>query len=926
MVIYDVKINGLVNPMGFSYADLVCSWKVRDSKAKKQKFVNIEISDSNEFTAEIYTKSGDSLSSTGETLDLKLKPRTVYHLRVTVVGDDGETGVSEICRFETGKMQQEWQARWIGTSEVDTFHPEIEKNFRLEKDVRDARLYICGLGVFEAYINGKKAGEDYLAPFVNDYKECYQYMTYDVTPHLQQDNRISVILGNGWYKGRLGFEGVRANFGDRFALIAELAITYADGTTEVVATDGSWQYRRSFVLESDIYDGEHQDYQGWESGNPWNPVQILDLPKGKLRERYSMPVLAQECLAVKEQILTPAGETVLDFGQNFAGYVEFLSDLPKGTTIVLDFGEVLQKGNFYNENNRSAKAQFTYVSDGRQRLVHPHFTFFGFRYVRVSGWPGNVSKADFVGRPVYSDLERIGYVETSDSRINRLYENSLWGLKSNFLDIPTDCPQRDERLGWTGDAQVFAKTASYHCDTRAFYNKFLTDLRFDQIRNGGAVANFIPNLTPGSTSSVWGDAATIMPMALHEHFNDGESLKRHYPLMRDWVEYIYKEEFRRSTGHLVSFGFHFGDWLALDGKTDQSLQGGTEICYIATAYYYASVQKVADAAKILGYVEDESHYRELAQEIRQVILEEYFTARGRLAIDTQTAYLIALKFGLHVDRMKLIEGLKTRFGKDGYRIRGGFIGATMMCTVLAENGMEDLAYDFLFFEGFPGWLHCIELGATTIWERWNSILDDGSISGSGMNSLNHYAYGSVVEFLYRYTLGIRPAESGFTKAVLAPVPNARLQYAKGSYDSAAGKYGVEWQINRDGTLDVSLEIPFNCQAAVRLPGYEIEEMALEAGNYHFHYLPKRDYRCPYDRFTRLEQLAGDAAAVQILEEYMPHAAKAIHEMDPEKLTETLENFKHMIFVDLDPARVEKGIELISTIKHQQYESGEGQKS
>lgn len=916
MRIYDLKINGLINPRGFRYDSLICSWKICDTNAKKQNNAKIEVSKSENFDDVVYMKEGKNLTSIGEKIKMELVPYTTYYYRITVTGDNGETAVSNTCFFETGKLNTLWEAEWIGPLAEDTFHPEVVREFAVTKEVKRARLYICGLGVFEAYINGKKVGDDYLAPFINDYKTSFQYMTYDISELISNENNITVLLGDGWYKGRLGFEGKRNIFGDRYAVIAELRLEYSDGSREVINTNENWKYRRSMIQASDIYDGETIDYLLYkDSENLFKHVDIIPLPKDKLCARYSMVVKEKEEVKVKEVIITPAGETVLDMGQNFTGYMEYKSSLPSGTVIALDFGEVLQNGNFYNDNYRSAKSQLIYVSDGENRIVRPHFTFYGFRYVRVTGWPQEVNPDDFTGKAVYSDLDRTGYVETSDSKINQLYSNSVWGLKSNFLDMPTDCPQRDERLGWTGDAQVFASTASYHMDTRAFYNKFLIDLRYDQMRHNGAVANFIPNFMEGMSCSVWGDIATFMPTALFQYYGDQDALERYYPLMKSWVDYIHEEDEKQGTHNLYDWGFHFGDWLALDGISEQSVKGATDDYYIASVYYYASALKVAEAAKILGKAEEEMYYRNLSLAIKDAIFHEYYSPSGRLTIDTQTAYLVALKFGVYINKDKIINGLKQRFKKDCYRIKGGFVGATMMCTVLAENQMEDLAYDFLFFEGFPGWLRSVNLSATTIWERWNSILDDGSISGTGMNSLNHYAYGSVMEFVYRYTAGIRQLKPGFTEAIIAPILTTRLRYVHCTYDSVAGKYISNWNINDDGTLSFHIEIPFNCSAKVRLPDYEKEELTLEAGIYDFTYLPSRDYNVIFNPNSKLEQMIEHEEARKILQEKLPQTSAFIDANDKEYTTMTLEELKSITFMGFEPEVVQAVAEEIYKIRN-----------
>lgn len=881
MEIYGVKINGLNNPIGFEYESLLCSWKVRESRGTKQAHAKIQVATDADLAAIAYEKEGD-LNCTGEVLDFVLQPYTRYYYQITVESDAGEMAKSDVHFFETAKLNDPWQAKWIGVAGDDT-HPEFQKTFVVNGEVNTARLYICGLGIFEAYINGQKVGNDLLAPFINDYMTHFQYCTYDVTDLLKRENELSVLLGDGWYRGHFGL-GSPTHYERPLELIAELRIEYKDGNIDTMITEESWRYRHSFTTLSDIYNGETQDYS--QPLGEWKQAVAIDAP-GKLCQRYSPPLHYMETLPVKEVIHTPAGETVLDFGQNFAGHVVCTQTIPKGVTMTWEFGEILQNGNFYHDNYRTAESKFTYVSDGKSREIRPRFTFFGFRYAKVSGLDC-VDASCFEGRAIYSEMEQTGFIHTGNEKINQLISNSLWGLKSNFLDMPTDCPQRDERLGWTGDAQVFCTTAGFHMDTRAFYHKYLKDLRSDQQRNNGGVAVYLPNNVRGLTAGMWSDVATFMPKMLYDYYGSKKLLAQNYPLMKDWVDYVHRLDCARGQKNLYDFGFQFGDWLALDGSTEQSNFGRTDNGFVCSNYYYASTKYVAEAAKILGYP-DVAEYEARAEAVKTAILEEYFTPTGRLSIDTQTGYLVALKFGVYKDKQRIIDGLQNRIKKDLNRLKGGFVGATMMNCVLAEHGMMDTAYDFLFFEGFPGWLYAVNLGATTIWERWNSVLPDGSISGTGMNSLNHYSYGSVVEFLYRYAAGIIPVEPGFRKVKLAPNPEIRLGNLECSYDSVCGKYVSNWRIEDDGKLTFHIEIPFGCEAEVFLP--EQESKLLTAGSYDFQIETSKNYRALYSAFTPYERLFEDDRAVEVLKEYVQDVWYGTDRNDPEAMSKCLNDSK-----------------------------------
>lgn len=912
MKISALKINGMERPMGYAFTNVTVSWRVEEAISPKQKESQVLIALDASMTKIVSEKRG-ILNSSGVSMELSLSPRTTYYVCVRVRGTEGDTAEA-FGGFDTGKMDEAWMGQWIGMPEDCEFHPILSKPFFAPKTVCRARLYICGVGLYEARINGRKAGEDFLAPFLNDYNCAIQAQTYDVTDLLEQNNTVSILLGNGWYKGRLGYEGRSAVYGSQFAAIAELHIEYTDGTQQLVATDESWTAQPSDILYSDIYDGEGVDRGLYGAHRPVYPVIHADMSGKKLVDRYSMPLHEMESVTVKEVIHTPKGETVLDFGQNFAGFVSFhVKNFTPGTKITLEHGEILQNGNFYHDNYRTAKTLITYISDGREEWYAPTFTYMGFRYVKVTGWPEALDPADFVGKAVYSAMERTGWMETEHRKVNQLLSNALWGLKSNFLDMPTDCPQRDERLGWTGDAQVFAPTASFFMDTKAFYRKFLWDMRNDQILRGGAIAHYLPYIEhmPGG-AAVWADAATFIPETVYLSYGDRELLKENYPLMKDWVDWITAGDKARGQCFLFNYAFTFGDWLAMDGVTEQSMKGGTEDAYVASVYYYASTKKLARAAETLGRNEDAAKYNDLAEHIREAILHEYFTPSGRLAIDTQTGYIIALHFGIWHEKTVLQQGLRSRLKRDGNRIRCGFVGAPLICETLAENGMMDIAMHLLLQERFPSWLHCVNLGATTIWERWNSVLDDGSISGTGMNSLNHYSYGSVANFAVSSIAGLKPLEPGYRKVQIKPAPDARLGKMNVTYLSASGKYVTNWKIQRDGTLALHYEIPFECEAEVVLPETG-ERLHLTAGVYDYCVNTQKDYRRLYTMDTMLDDLTGDQRAMEILREELPAAYGMASGTDIEGLSMTLRDLASQPWFGCPASQVEKAMERLGRI-------------
>lgn len=917
MQIERVTINRINNPIGFAFDSVRCAWVVKDTKAKSVVKVKIIVSPDEGFESVIFEKEGNRLNSTGELLDFERKPRTRYYVKIQVTGENGEIAENkEPSYFETGKMSEPWMGQWIKPREEDTFHPRFRKEFSITKEVEQGRLYISGLGLYQGTLNGEKIGKEVLTPYFSDYHTECQYQTYDITEHLKENNMFAAELGNGWYKGHFGLGFTENNYGHEFQMIAEIHITYTDGSKDVIATDETWEYQGSDTSGSDIYNGEVIDRLLWEGKeNPFVCAKLGGI-EGKLIERYSLPVIEQERLSVKEIIRTPAGETVLDFGQNFAGYVSFYSKQEKGTEIVLDFGEILQEDNFYNDNYRKAKSQFIYKTDGRESWVKPQFTFFGFRYVRVKGWQGELEVKDFVGIALYSDMRITGHLKTGHKGINQLISNVMWGQKSNSIDFPTDCPQRDERLGWTGDVQVFSKTASYNMDTAAFYHKFLHDLRIEQEKFDGIVPGVIPVFDPNGPifSSVWGDIATFLPTVLYEHFGDIQALEEHYPMMRDWVDKIHREDAKRGEKYLFDFGNQLGDWLALDGRTTQSMKGGTDDYFIASCYYAESVKKTSDAAKVLGKSEDEAYYRHLYDCIYQAILKEYFSESGRLCIDTQTGYIVSLNFGIYREKQKIVEGLRSRLYKDCYRLKGGFVGSPIMCRVLAENGLEEEAFYFLLQEGYPGWLHCVGLGATTIWERFNSVLENGKISGTLMNSLNHYAFGTILEFLYRDVAGIIALEPGFRRVKIAPMVNQKLEHMEASYDSVYGIYKVNWNLRENGDMNVHLEIPFECCAEVKLPFYPLEPIGeLSAGSYEFEYHPTEDLRCRYTKKTLFKDMVQDEKAMKIIDRISPMLQHFLETGDEDFLHDSLQTLKGMAFLGFSEKEIEDLTEELTRI-------------
>ena len=844
MKLVELRTNNISEPLGYSYDPLSFSWKVEDADTgKEQKSARITVKNHEEIVYDSgETADADSLDCP---VNLELKPRSRYEWTVRVTADSGETAEAG-SYFETGKLGEDWIGKWItpGREIVDADAMAgyiLEKTFPVDK-TGEARLYLSGLGVYECYINGKKVGEEFLAPGYHSYDFHVQTGTYDVTEYLVSgENKLELWLGEGWFKSRLGFDGGIPNlYGDKLYAIGELYV----GDELVAATDESWISRISPIAFSGIYDGEIYDAR-LEGAEHCCPVGVEEPEKcGELTERYSLPIVKKETFEPIEVIVSPKNETILDFGQNLTGWVEFECNLPEGNRVRLTACEILQDGCFYHENLRLAKTEFVYISNGRPAHARPHFTFYGFRYMlaeikKAEGeWqalPVPCENYHFTAHHLRSDFDQIGQIVTGDDKVNQLFSNALWGQKDNFLDVPTDCPQRDERLGWTGDAQVFSETACYNMYMPAFYRKYLWDMRAEQSVIDGAVPNVVPRIKQGMIaefgSCPWADAGVIIPWNVYLHYGSKTLLREMYPGMKAWVDYQRKLEEKEEGPHLIKGGFHFADWLALDNPEPGPF-GATDPLYIASAYYYHDADIIAKSAEILGYEEDTKVYGKLAEEIKEAILDKYFDEDGLCVCHTQTGSSIAIMFGL-VDDKKAEQGevLSKLVTENRNHLNTGFVGTTMLCPALTATGHHAQAVDLLLNEDYPGWLYSVNLGATTIWERWNSVMPDGHMNPEGMNSLNHYSYGSIAAWMYAYLGGIRETAPGFRQAVIEPHPDKRLGFAECELRSAAGTYRSDWKYGEDGKISYEITVPFGAKADILLP--DGQKMTVKAGKYSF---------------------------------------------------------------------------------------------
>jgi alpha-L-rhamnosidase len=838
MYISRLRVNHKKNPLGFNLAKIHLSWEVKDVCGKWAVETRIIVSESSNMEKLVYDSGVQENYHENQMLvSFDLKPRTRYYWQVEVKDDKGDCAKSNPAWFETGKLQESWTAKWIGTEENEKRMPLLYKEFELKEKPESVRWHVCGLGLYEAYVNEKKAGREFLMPGYHCYDSFLEYQTLDVTELLSQGkNKIAVLLGEGWYKGRFGFDGDYRNlYGNQKKCIGELHIRYANGQEECIVTDSSWKAEESSICENGIYDGEHIDETlehkmlSVEEIEETRPLVERFNPRIHKVEEFQPVSVKQEDEAL-----------LLDFGETVTGWVEITGAFETGQKVMMQYGEVLQKGRFYRDNLRTAKAEFTYVSKGKGETIRPHFTYYGFRYVKIKGL--NPEKEyKFTAYRIMSDIERTGWVATDHDKVNHLLENTLRSQKCNFLDIPTDCPQRDERMGWTGDAGIFASTACFHMDSGSFFHHYMKNMQAEQEKCNGAIPFFVPrpkvkkeeHTNPfylDSGAAVWGDAATLIPWKLYQFYGDKAMLEEQYPVMKAWVDYEYERTKENEIPYLWQNDRQLGDWLALDNGNINNPIGKTDSGFIASVYHYWSTKMVKEAAESLG-LEESKVYAEREKEIRNAILNYYFPDKKFCLEYTQTACALLLYLKLYpegereVITAKLAELLK----KNNGHLNTGFVGTPILCMALSENGQNQLAYDLLLNEDYPGWLHEVNLGATTVWERWNSLEEDGSISGTGMNSLNHYAYGSIAEWIYRYMCGLNPSIEEAVKMTIYPMPDQRLKKAEGSWRSVFGKYVCAWNWKSEQEVVCNIEVPFNANARFILP--DGTEEILDCGKY-----------------------------------------------------------------------------------------------
>jgi alpha-L-rhamnosidase len=844
------------NPMGIDVRKPRLSWVLASTRrGVKQSAYQIRVMDGQD---ELWDSgkvfSDQSIQVPYDGLALRSGQRCAWQARIWDE-TDRPSDWSETAWWETGLLGvDDWQADWITPDWDEDLTqsqpaPLLRSTFELKGAVKAARIYVTSLGLYELHLNGQRVGDAQLTPGWTSYDRRLLYQIYDVTDLLcEGDNALGAILADGWYRGWLGFSGNRNTYGDRLALLLQLHITYADGSQEVITSSDAWRATTGPIRMADLYNGETYDARmeqtGWASpgydDRSWQSVRQLDQSKDMLVAQVGPLVKRQQEIHPVQIIHTPAGETVYDFGQNMVGWVRLSVQGTAGTTVTLRHAEVLdQQGNFYTANLRAARQTFQYTlkgagDQGGLETYEPRFTFMGFRYVAVDGYPGEPELDSLTGIVVHSEIPSTGTFECSNPMINQLQHNIVWGQKGNFVDVPTDCPQRDERLGWTGDAQVFIRTACFNRDVAGFFTKWLCDLAVEQHPNG-VVPMVIPDPMgrpsarrrpgfAGGGSSAWADAAVICPWTIYLCYGDIRILEQQYDSMVGWVDYM-----REQAGdkYLWTSGFHFGDWLDYRGRGPMATAPITDKELIATAFFAYSTSLLQQTAQVLGKAEDAAKYADLLTKIKAAFVTEFVSPGGRVGSNSQSSYVLTLYFDLLPEalRPKAAARLAEEVRKFGYHLTTGFVGTPYLCHVLSRFGFTDLAYELLNQESYPSWLYPVKKGATTIWERWDGIKPDGSFQDEGMNSFNHYAYGAIGDWMYRVVAGIDTdsRQVGYRHVLIQPQPGGGLTHVRAALDSMYGEIVSAWQLS-DTSFCMQVTVPPNTRATVRIPADDLAQV------------------------------------------------------------------------------------------------------
>ena len=832
--VQNLLVENLTNPIGIDVAQPRLSWQLASPKRNTvQAAYEIKLSSGKKeiwSTGKVASAQSVHIPYSGPALQSAAK----YQWQVRAWDNNGEASSwSAPAGFQMALLNKEdWKAKWIEADFAeDTVNRPAQyfrKSFTAKKKISSATAFITAHGMYEAEINGKRVGDCYLTPGWTSYKKRLQYQVFDVTNLvLKGNNAVGVAVGNGWYRGYLAWRNNKNVFGNTLGLLFQLRLQYGDGSTDLIVSDDSWKSSVGAITYSEIYHGETYDARaaksGWSSpgynDSQWFGVKEQGYGYDNLLATYNEPIKKRESFKPVKIFRTPTDEQVIDFGQNLVGWVEVKAKGNAGDKITIQHAEVLDKnGNFYIENLRAAKATAHYIlKGGEDESFEPRFTFYGFRYIKLVDYPGELKPENFTAFALYSDMKLNGSFTSSHPLINQLQHNIQWGQRGNFLDVPTDCPQRDERLGWSGDAQAFSRTAAFNFGVNNFFAKWLRDVEADQME--GNVPFVIPNvLGPGAAGSTgWADVATIIPWNMYLAYGDKRILENQFESMKAWIGFME----RNSTNYLWNKGFHFGDWLFYaPGDDRDGISAVTDKYLIAQCFFAHSTDLVIKTATVLGKADDVAKYTALLKNVKAAFAKEYMTPNGRLVSGTQTAYVLALNFDMLPDslRKSAAEKLAENVKRYDNHLTTGFLGTPYICHVLSRFGYTDVAYALLTQESYPSWLYPVKMGATTIWERWDGIKPDSSFQTASMNSFNHYAYGAIGDWMYRVVAGLDTEESapGYRLIRIKPTIGGGLTNATATLQTYYGKTSSSWKIENDKTI-LDIEIPANTKATVYIP-------------------------------------------------------------------------------------------------------------
>ncbi len=855
LTISHLRLEYLVNPLGIDERAPRFSWILdADRRGARQAAYRIQVGTSpgrGDMWDSGWVKSDAStqIAYAGR----PLRSRDLCHWIVEVEDEQGEISRAPASHFSVGLREtSDWSASWIAADpeiikrDDEAIAPSLNdpgtpalfrKEFELPGSIKRATLYASARGLFELRANGRRVGDDIFAPEWTDYDKRIHYRTYDVTALLKSGrNALAATLGDGWWSGYVGWQETRARYGSlENSLILQLEVEIADGQRLTFGTDDSWRCNTGPILSSDFMMGETYDARrertGWDTANfagkDWPPAREVAPPSVPLVAQRSEPVRLVEQLSPLSVNETKPGVFIFDLGQNIVGWVRLRMNAAAGTRITIRHGERINPdGTLYTENLRRAKATDVYICKGGPETFEPHFTFHGFQYIEITGLHHKPSREDVTGCVVRSALPDAGTFECSHPGVNRLWLNGLWSQKDNFLSVPTDCPQRDERLGWMGDAQVFLRTASYNMDVAAFFSKWMIDVEDAQMPDG-VFPDTAPRLREGDNfiglgnlggAAGWADAGVIVPYTIWRVYGDRRILERHYPAMVKWVDWIAAHN---SNGlRLNKLANNYGDWLCIPSDTSFGTHSPMKNL-LATAYWADDCTKLARIAHELGHVADAERFQKMFEHVRAAFQREWLEPNGRITTDTQTGYLLALAFDLLPKNLReaAVGHLVDNITALDWHLSTGFIGISHLNPQLTLAGRADAAYRLLLRDDYPSWLYPVKHGATTIWERWNGWTHQDGFFNPQMNSFNHYSLGSVGEWLFRHVAGIEldPEVPGFRKFILRPFLNEALDFARATYRTMHGEICSEWQ-RVDGQVTWNVRIPANTSGKVFIPG------------------------------------------------------------------------------------------------------------